>query len=101
MEQRSWWKRVGLGLGVFTALVCALALAAPAVGRMMRQQAAESVRSAVLDAALQCCAIEGSYPPSLAYLEEHYGLTVNRSDFAITYESYAANVMPSVRVVPR
>lgn len=90
--------------GVLVALAVAgtLALvAAPAVAGALREQGAASVRDAVLRAAAQCCAVEGSYPHTLRHLEEHYGLTVNHDDYAITYEAYASNVAPSVVVVPR
>ena len=43
----------------------------------------------------------GAYPSSLAYLEENYGLVVNRSDYAITYEVFADNVMPNVVVLAK
>jgi hypothetical protein len=66
-----------------------------------REQGAASLRNAILDSANQCCAVEGSYPTSLSHLEESYGLRVNTTDYVITYEVYAANVMPSVVVVPR
>ena len=90
--------------GVLAALAVAgtLALvAAPAVAGALREQGAASERDAVLRAAAQCCAVEGSYPHTLRHLEEHYGLTVNHDDYAITYEAYASNVAPSVVVVPR
>ena len=64
-------------------------------------QSAASVRTAVLDAAMQCAAVEGAYPARLSYLEEHYGLIVNHQDYAVTYEAFASNVPPSVVVVPR
>lgn len=87
------------------ALVLALAMggwfAARAVGQNLREQGAVSVRNAILDSAKQCCAIEGAYPSSLAYLEENYGLVVNRSDYAITYEVFADNVMPNVVVLAK
>ena len=57
--------------------------------------------TAVLDAAMQCAAVEGAYPARLSYLEEHYGLIVNHQDYAVTYEAFASNVPPSVVVVPR
>ena len=62
---------------------------------------ASLVRNAILNSAKQCCAIEGAYPSSLAYLEENYGLVVNRSDYAITYEVFADNVMPNVVVLAK
>ena len=60
-----------------------------------------SAQTAVLDAAMQCAAVEGAYPARLSYLEEHYGLIVNHQDYAVTYEAFASNVPPSVVVVPR
>ena len=67
----------------------------------LREQGELSVRNAILNSAKQCCAIEGAYPSSLAYLEENYGLVVNRSDYAITYEVFADNVMPNVVVLAK
>lgn len=67
----------------------------------VRQKGAVSVRDAILNGAVQCCAIEGTYPSSLEYLEEHYGVSVNREDYVITYQVFAENVMPTVVVMPR
>lgn len=64
-------------------------------------QSAMSVRNAVMDAAMQCAAVEGAYPSSLKYLEDHYGLIVNHTDYVVTYEAFASNVPPSVVVMPR
>ncbi len=64
----------------------------------LSEQAAQSVRTAVLDAAVQCYALEGAYPRSLAYLEENYGVQVNRRRFIVSYEVYASNQMPEVAV---
>ena len=72
-----------------------------AISADLREQGAESMRQVILDAAVQCAAIEGSYPATLSYLENHYGVTVNHDDYIITYEAFASNVMPTVTVVPR
>lgn len=66
-----------------------------------REQGAVAMRKSILDAALRCCAIEGSYPLSLSHLEESYGLRINHNDYIITYEAYATNMVPSVVVIPR
>lgn len=87
-----------LALAVAVALVWACA---GAIGASLREQGEVSVRNAILTSAKQCCAIEGAYPPSLAYLEENYGLVVNRADYAITYEVFAGNVMPNVVVLAK
>lgn len=91
-----------------TAAILAFAIAAAVawfvwgvVSADLRQQGAESVRQVILDAAVQCAAIEGSYPATLSYLEDHYGVVVNHDDYVVTYEAFASNVMPTVVVVPR
>ncbi|MEY8561597.1 hypothetical protein AALA21_00855 [Eggerthellaceae bacterium 3-80] len=87
---------------VLAVLVVVLAsFAFSTASAQARQQSAASVREAILDAAMQCCAIEGSYPQTLQYLEENYGLRINEQDYVITYEVFANNVIPSVVVVPR
>ena len=83
---------------MMAALVACLLVAAVVVGF---GAVGAAVRDTVLDAAMQCCAIEGAYPSSLDYLEREYGLRVNHDDYVITYEAFAGNVMPSVVVVPR
>ena len=67
----------------------------------MREQAAQSLRTAVLDAAVQCYALEGAYPQSLSYLEENYGVQVNHSRFIVSYEVYASNQLPVVAVLEK
>ncbi|MBE5023256.1 hypothetical protein INF26_00020 [Olsenella sp. DSM 107455] len=97
-RERRRWPWVLAAVAVAGALVAA---AGPAVAGALREQGAASVRDAVLRAAAQCCAIEGSYPHTLRHLEQHYGLTVNHDDYVVIYEAYASNVTPSVVVTPR
>jgi hypothetical protein len=47
----------------------------------------------------ECYALEGSYPPSLAYLEEHYGLTYDRNLFYIDYQPVASNIRPDCTII--
>lgn len=83
-------------------VVCALAwFAWGAISANLRAQGELSVRNAILNSAKQCCAVEGSYPSSMNYLEQNYGLVVNRNDYAITYEVFADNVMPNVVVLAK
>lgn len=99
IRMRSIKRLVGAAL-VCIALVVGI-FAYNSISYNLREQGAASVRQAILDAAMQCCASEGSYPSSLSHLEDSYGLNVNHDDYVITYETFAGNVMPSVVVVPR
>ncbi|HAS74913.1 MAG TPA: hypothetical protein DCS67_12280 [Clostridiales bacterium UBA8960] len=57
----------------------------------------KSVEEAIRKAAVQCYAIEGSYPP-LDYLTAHYGLVINESAYYYHYEIIASNIMPVIAV---
>lgn len=96
-RQQSW-------IRVVIILVLAAVLGAVAfIGARdaIREQGALSMRTAILEHAKQCCAVEGAYPKSINYLVDHYGLVVNDTDYVITYDCYADNVVPSVVVVPK
>ena len=49
----------------------------------------------------QCYALEGSYPSSLHYLEENYGLTYNKEHFFIDYQYIGGNLRPDVTILER
>lgn len=82
-------------------VVVVLALVVRTAHDNSREQGAAALRRSILDAAVRCCAVEGSYPMSLKHLEEDYGLRINHRDYIITYEAYASNMAPSVVVIPR
>lgn len=101
-KQRSRARTLRLvALALVLVLVAGGWFAAGIVGQSLREQGAVSVRDAILNSAKQCCAIEGSYPSSLEHLVKDYGLRINTSDYVITYEVFAENIMPSVVVIPR
>lgn len=50
---------------------------------------------------VHCYAIDGSYPPSLDYIEEHYGLIYDHDRFLIDYEVMGSNLMPNVTIIER
>ncbi len=54
----------------------------------------------ILKAAVNCYSIEGSYPQNIEYLEENYGLIVDRERYVILYEVVGSNLMPSVAATP-
>lgn len=89
-------------VAVVVALIVAVLVAVAFFARTTaRDQAAASVRDSILGAAVQCCAVEGSYPSSLAHLEDEYGLTVNHADYVVVYEWLGDNIAPSVVVRSR
>ena len=102
-DQRKQQRRrrlVAIAVVVCAALIV-LVVALSAIFSNAKDQGAASIRTTILDSAMQCAAIEGSFPTNLAYLEDNYDLRVNHDDYVIIYEVLASNVVPSVVVMPR
>lgn len=81
-----------------------LTLAVIGLNRMDSTAQSEHLRTtetAITRAAVQCYALEGQYPPSLDYLEENYGLMLDRDKFIIQYDVIGSNLMPTILVLPR
>ena len=101
-EELARRRRMRIIYAILAALIVLNIVFAAMISRSIaRDQATASVRQAVIAAAVQCCAIEGSYPSQLSHLESEYGLVINRNDYFVNYEWLGDNVPPSVVVKPR
>lgn len=65
----------------------------------INSQQKEALHNAIDNAVVSCYAVEGCYPESVEYLEEHYGLTYDHDKFYVEYNSFGTNVRPAVNVV--
>ena len=62
---------------------------------------AKSLETAVRRSVAQCYAVEGTYPPNLEYIEEHYGLLYDTDSFYIDYTAIGSNIMPDITILPK
>ncbi len=69
-------------------------------GRQSDTQYTEAIKQAILRNSAHCYALEGSYPPDLAYLENNYGLILDHEKYSYVYEVFASNIRPEVEVLP-
>lgn len=60
----------------------------------------KGLAQAIRRTAVHCYAVEGQYPPSLAYMEDHYGLQIDQERYVVHYQPVAANLMPTIDVFP-
>ncbi|MBE5824977.1 MAG: hypothetical protein E7305_02930 [Butyrivibrio sp.] len=70
-------------------------------GRSSIEKEQESLENAISRDIVQCYALEGMYPPSLSYMEDHYGLTYDKNVFFVDYQPIAANLYPDYTVILR
>lgn len=66
-----------------------------------RAQGRQQLEEVLRRTAATCYAAEGFYPPNLAYMEEHYGLTYNKKRYVVYYEIFASNLMPTITVLEK
>ena len=64
------------------------------------QQQANSLENAIRRSVIQCYVVEGTYPPDLDYLIEHYGITYDREQYYVDYTSIGSNLMPDITIIP-
>ena len=61
----------------------------------------QTMQQSIERALVQCYAIEGAYPPSLAYLEDNYGIYVEPERFYYYYEYIGSNIRPVIQVLEK
>ncbi len=96
------WGRLLKCLLLPGAVVAVVLLFSAALESLEGGQAEEGLRqleNAVRKGCVACYAAEGAYPPSLEYLEEHYGVQVDRERYVVVYNAYAENLMPDITVL--
>lgn len=85
-------------------MIAAAGILLVAAGNVSSRQEAESLKQmqdSIQKAVLNCYAIEGSYPATIDYMEEHYGLQIDHDRYDVFYEIFADNVMPEITVVSK
>lgn len=96
-----WLKQNGTAIVFFVAIAVLMlygiqdaAASSEAEGLRMTE---ENLRRTVVS----CYALEGRYPPDIAYLKEYYGLQLNEKKYIVHYEIFAENIMPDITVLER
>ena len=62
------------------------------------QEDLERVESSLRRGIVECYSVEGKYPESIEYLEQNYGIYVNKDQYLIHYEYMGANLYPDFMV---
>lgn len=64
-------------------------------------QQKESLENTIRQSAIQCYSIEGYYPESLTYLEEHYAISFDKEKYFVDYQPIGANLMPDITIIQK
>lgn len=69
------------------------------VDRGQNEEGRLQLELALRRAAVACYAAEGVYPPTLEYLQAHYGLQIDTTRYLVSYDIFAENLMPDITVL--
>ena len=85
---------------IFTlAVIVMIVIGLRATEASSRTEGLRLLEESVMRAAVQCYAIEGSYPDGITYIERHYGVYIDRTRYAVHYDIFASNILPDITVL--
>ncbi|NLW12336.1 MAG: hypothetical protein GX028_10035 [Clostridiaceae bacterium] len=90
-----------IAVAVSIMIIAAISSSLARIEERSRQAGLETARRAVSSSALQCYALEGSYPVDLSYLAENYGLQLQEEKYVYLYQSFGGNLKPVIEVIER
>ena len=90
-----------ISIAIFLGLAVIFVVGVNYLGKGQIEKEQESLEKAIARDIVQCYSIEGQYPPDLEYMEDHYGLTYDKSTFFVDYQPIAANLYPDYTVIRR
>ena len=82
----------------FLVIVTLILFATSSVEQNTKQQSRKITEDAIRRAIISCYALEGSYPPSIEYLEKNYGLYIS-DRYTVFYTAMGANLPPDLTVL--
>lgn len=97
-EKARFARSLAVTLAVFSLLLGMALYLLQGIGNVSQEQQAEQVRQAVHSALVTCYAVEGRYPSDVRWLKENYGLAYDEDRFFVSFDSFASNILPDVRV---
>ncbi len=93
--------KISLSLLAVILLLVLFVLGLSDLNRQTRDRSYESLVTALNRDIVHCYAVEGFYPPSIEYLEQHYGLTYAKEDYMVDYIYEGSNLYPTVTVLKK
>ena len=85
--------------GASVLIICLFIYALGNLGQDTLKRQQESLTNALNRDIAQCYAVEGIYPPNLAYLQQHYGLTYDTALFYVDYQPIGSNLYPDITII--
>lgn len=100
-KKNSYLRNLLVSLLVFAAVFLLFYLAVSSVSKRTSEEELQTLKTAITRDITHCYAVEGTYPQSLDYLKENYGLTYDEDRYFVDYQPLGMNIMPDVTIIKR
>ncbi len=96
-----WLRKYGYTVGLFAVIMLMMLYGFQTAAQSSMEEGLRVTEDHLRRTIVSCYALEGRYPPSIAYLQEQYGLQVDEEKYIVHYEIFAENIMPDITVLER
>lgn len=86
---------------VFALFILLMLVFVSSIGNQNTDRQEETLASALERDIMHCYALEGYYPPSLKYIEDHYGLVYDKEKYIVDYRPVANNIYPNIAIIKK
>lgn len=100
-KKTSYKRNIIISCLFFLLILCAFFLGTSSLQKKVDNEGISTLQNAVTRSVTRCYAEEGSYPETLDYLKEHYGLTYDESRYYVDYQPLGSNIMPDITIIPK
>lgn len=100
-RKTSYLRNVIISVLIFILVFTIFGFGLTAMDRKMNQEEIQTLQNAVTRSITTCYTLEGSYPQSLNYLKEHYGLHYDEKKYFVDYQPLGANIMPDITIIKK
>lgn len=90
-----------LSICVFLLMLILFSQGISSLSKNTKRRQKEALENAILRNITYCYTLEGSYPKSLNYLKENYGLTYDEDLFFVDYRVSGSNIFPEITIIER
>lgn len=98
-EKNSDRRNLIITICIFAAVFCVFWFGISSVSTKTDEEEIQTLEQAVMRGVTYCYASEGSYPESLNYLKENYGLFYDEEKYFIDYQPLGSNIMPYITII--
>jgi len=92
---------INFSLAIFFAVLFLFLFGVSFISQTSETEQKNNLERALNRSIVNCYAVEGAYPSSLAYIEENYGITYDKDKFFVDYQVLGSNLMPDITIIER